>query len=71
MAGAGLLNALPCPAQTAARPFPRLLVVLIGGQLRTDYLDRVNHLLTPGGFRRLMEQGAWYPDCRHRASTFT
>lgn len=27
--------------------------------------------LTSGGFRRLLDHGAWFPDCRHAASTFS
>jgi hypothetical protein len=27
-------------------------------------------LLTPGGFRKLIERAAWFPDCQHLASTF-
>ena len=40
-------------------------------QMRPDYLDAAGPQLTAGGLRRLMEKGAFYPDCRHLASSFT
>jgi hypothetical protein len=39
--------------------------------MRPDYLDAVWSQLSPGGLRRIFEKGAFYPDCRHMASTFT
>jgi hypothetical protein len=39
--------------------------------MRPDYLDAALPQLAPGGLRRLLEKGAFYPDCRHLASTFT
>ena len=39
--------------------------------MRPDYLDTVGTQLAPGGLRRLIEKGAFFPDCRHLASTFT
>ena len=59
---AGRLMALP------ARP--KLLVLVIVDQFRPDYLDSAASSLAPGGFRRLLEKGAYFPDCRHLASTF-
>lgn len=70
-AAAGLLGSLPRTGVSAVRPYPRLLVFIAAEQFRTDYLDRVQRSLSTGGFRRLMGEGAWYPDCRHAASTFT
>jgi hypothetical protein len=35
-----------------------------------DLPERLLPRLSPGGFRRLMEKGAWFPDCRHLASAF-
>ncbi len=39
--------------------------------MRPDYLDAALPQLAPGGLRKLLEKGAFYPDCRHLASTFT
>jgi hypothetical protein len=59
---AGQLRAVP------ARP--RLVVLIVLEQFRPDYLEGLNGLST-GGFRRLLEKGAHFPDCRHLASTFS
>ena len=55
----------------AARPRPKLIVLLIAEQFRADYLDIFSNFLVPGGFRRLMEDGAYFPGCQMAASTFT
>ncbi len=51
---------------------PRLVVVLSVDQLRADYLPRFEDLFLParqegkvGGFRYLMEEGAYHLDARH------
>lgn len=49
---------------------PKLVVLVVLDQFRADYLDAPGMPLGTGGFRRLMEKGAYYPDCRHLASTF-
>ncbi len=49
---------------------PKLLVLVLLGQLRGDFLDALAAQFSPGGFRRLLEKGAFFPDCRHLASTF-
>ncbi len=49
---------------------PKLLVLVVLDQFRPDYLDAPGMPLAPGGFRRLLEKGAYFPDCRHLASTF-
>ena len=38
--------------------------------MRPDFLDTAWPDLAPGGFRRLLQGGAYFPDCRHLASTF-
>lgn len=43
---------------------PPLVVLISVDQLRADYLSRFDTLFGEGGFRRLMEQGAWFPDAR-------
>ncbi len=64
-------TAAPLDAATLARK-PRLLVVLVVDQLRGDALTRHRSRLLPaesggkvGGFRWLMERGAWYPQAEH------
>jgi len=49
---------------------PKLLVLVILDQFRPDYLDSAASSFSAGGFRRLLEKGAYFPDCRHLASTF-
>lgn len=68
---AGLLGSLPRIGLPAVRAYPKLLVLIVAEQFRSDYLDRVHGSLTAGGFRHLMEAGAWYPDCRFAGGTFT
>jgi predicted AlkP superfamily pyrophosphatase or phosphodiesterase len=43
----------------AAAASPKLVVLLVADQMRTDYLDRHGPEFT-GGFRRLMTEGAWF-----------
>lgn len=59
-------------ARTAQPVRPRLVVVISIDQFRADYLVRFRDLFLPartkgrvGGFRYLMDEGAWYPDCRY------
>jgi len=67
---AGLAGYLPERLQ-ALRARPKLFVFLIAEQFRQVYLDRCAHLLVTGGFKRLMEEGIYYPDCRMAAASFT
>jgi hypothetical protein len=67
---AGLAGCMPEPLP-ALRPRPKLFVFLIAEQFRQVYLERCALRLEPGGFRRLMEEGIYYPDCRLAASSFT
>ncbi|HXI41579.1 MAG TPA: alkaline phosphatase family protein [Bryobacteraceae bacterium] len=55
----------------AARPRPKLLVLLIAEQFRSDYLDIFSNFLVPGGFRHLIDEGAYFPGCQMASSTFT
>jgi predicted AlkP superfamily pyrophosphatase or phosphodiesterase len=61
--GAARLSAIP--------PRPKLCVLLVAEQFRSDYLSRFAGLMGPGGFRRLMEEGAFLPDCRMACSSFS
>ena len=58
------------PAAVHALEPPKLLVFVILEQFRPDYLARLQSFLSPGGFRRLMSEGAWFPNCSQLASTF-
>src|SRR5438552_1374433 len=66
MLGGLVANAFPLPPR-----LNKLLVLVILEQLRPDYLDAVSPQLRPGGLRRLLRKGAYFPDCRHQASTFS
>jgi hypothetical protein len=68
--GAGILGSLAFRA-LALPPRPKLLVLIVIEQLRPDYLDAVWDQLGPRGLRRLVENGAYFPDCRHLASSYT
>jgi hypothetical protein len=67
---AGLTGFLPA-RPGALRPRPKLFVFLIAEQFRQAYLDRCARALVAGGFKRLMEEGIYYPDCRIAATSFT
>ena len=69
---AGSLAGAALPALPGApRNSSKLLILLIAEQCRPDYLERSEARMGPGGFRRLMSEGAYFPDCRFLASTFT
>jgi hypothetical protein len=53
----------------ALKPRPKLFIFLIAEQFRQVYLER--NSLEAGGFRRLKEEGTYYPACRLTASGFT
>jgi hypothetical protein len=50
---------------------PKVLLFVILEQFRLDYIEAAGPQLSAGGFRRLMEKGAWFPGCRNLASTFS
>jgi predicted AlkP superfamily pyrophosphatase or phosphodiesterase len=49
---------------------PKLLVIVLLGQFRSENLDSVRSQLSPGGFRKLLEKGAVFPNALNRATTF-
>jgi hypothetical protein len=55
----------------ALPPRPKLLVLVVLEQIRRDYLDALGGQIGPGGLRRLLENGAYFPDCRHPAASYT
>ena len=58
-------------ASLAARLRPKLIVLLIAEEFRSDYLDLFGNFLGAGGLRRLMDDGAFFPQCQNAATTFT
>ena len=59
-----LLLLLPLLTDSMAKP-PRLVVQIVVGSMRADDLDRYADRFGEGGFRRLMQQGTLYTDCRY------
>ncbi len=68
--GTCLLGGLAGSRALALPSRPKLLVLIVVQQFRPEYLDGVSPQLGAGGLRRLLDKGAWFPDCRHAASTF-
>ena len=66
-AAASLPGSLWGNLRAAVRPYPKLLILFVSEQFRPEYLDRADRTLGPGGFKRLMEKGAYFPDCRCEA----
>jgi predicted AlkP superfamily pyrophosphatase or phosphodiesterase len=61
---------LPWPGK-AAIVRPRLTIIVIAEQFRPDYLFRNLNVFSANGFRRLIEESAFFPDCRVHSTTFT
>jgi hypothetical protein len=61
--GALSLGAIP--------PRPKLFILLIAEQFRSAYLSGLANSFVSGGFRRLIEEGSYFPDCRMNASSFS
>jgi hypothetical protein len=55
----------------AISPRTKLYILLVAEQFRPDYLSQLTNQLGPAGFRRLMEEGAYLPDCRMASSSFS
>jgi len=66
-----MVAAVGLPRTGAAADSIRLCVLVIAEQFRSDYLERFESLLGQEGLRRLMNQGAYFPDCRMAASSFS
>lgn len=49
---------------------PKLLVIVVLGQFRPEYLDSARTQLSPGGFRKFFDRGAVYYNCLNRGTTF-
>ncbi len=51
---------------------PRLVVIVVIDQFRSDYLQRYRAEFEGRGFRLMLDQGAWFPDCYYNyANTMT
>lgn len=48
---------------------PRLVVVIVVDQFRSDYLRRFRPFFGPGGFNRFLQTGASFPQARYRHAT--
>ena len=64
-AAVGAQKASPASARKAqpAGPSPRLVVVLVIDQFRSDFLDLYRSEFSEGGFLRLMREGAVFREC--------
>ena len=68
----GTLTAAAQPVLAAIpRKRSKLVIWLIPEVLRYDTLLAAEAWLRPGGLRRLMEEGAFFPDCSLNASSFS
>lgn len=54
-------QALPAGGQART---PKLVVILVGDQVRADYLERFHQEMAPDGLRRFRDQGAYYLNAR-------
>jgi Type I phosphodiesterase / nucleotide pyrophosphatase len=68
--GAALVSYLGARRLTAV-PRSKLFVLIVLEEFSADSLDPLLPVLNPGGFRKLLEHGAHFPDCRHAASAFS
>jgi len=69
--GTCILGGLAARWLSGASPRTRLTVLVLAENLGADALSPGDLQWRPGGFRRLLEKGAWFPDCRHLSSTFS
>ena len=63
--------ALPLGALRAAVTRPKLLVLVVLEQLRSDALDGLLPQFGPNGLKKLLSKSAQFPNCEHLASTFS
>jgi hypothetical protein len=60
-----LLLSVACFAQ-AYNARPKLVVLIVVDQLRGDLPERYHDEFVPDGFRRFMDQGAWFSACYYK-----
>src|ERR1700728_4072322 len=56
-------QAVPVAHGQAYAGKPKLVVIMVIDQFRGDYLERYRAELKGRGFRLLLDEGAWFPDC--------
>ena len=57
---------LPVSASAAAYDgHPKLIVVIVIDQFRGDYVERYRNQFGEGGFRLLLDHGAYFPNCNY------
>src|SRR6202044_2159358 len=56
-------QAVPVACAQAYEAKPKLVVIVMIDQFRGDYLERYRSELKGRGFRLLLDEGAWFPDC--------
>src|SRR3569833_4741257 len=49
---------------------PKLVVVIVVDQLRGDMIERYHDQFVDGGFRLLMDRGAWFSSCYYNYAFF-
>lgn len=61
---AGVLVGVATPASASAyNGHPKLVVVIVIDQFRSDYLERYRDQFGDGGFRLFLDHGAYFSDC--------
>jgi hypothetical protein len=61
----------PDPTVITGPPRVKLAVLVVFDQMRGDYITRWRECYPPGGFRRLMDEGAWFSSCLYPYATTT
>jgi predicted AlkP superfamily pyrophosphatase or phosphodiesterase len=59
-----VIHPFPAPA-SAYNGHPKLIVVIVIDQFRGDYLDRYRDQFAEGGFRLLLDHGAYFANCNY------
>jgi arylsulfatase A-like enzyme len=65
---AWLMPVLTLPSSSFASAYdghPKLVVVIVIDQFRGDYLERYRSQFGDGGFRLLVDRGAYFPNCNY------
>src|ERR1700720_962446 len=64
----GLAVCLSCASLSfgsAYNAHPKLIVIVVVDQFRGDYLERYRDQFGEGGFRLLLDHGAYFTDCNY------
>jgi len=60
-----LVASVPASSASAYNGHPKLIVVIVIDQFRGDYLERYRDRFGEGGFRLLLDHGAYFADCNY------